>query len=43
MPPPVPPSVKLGLSTQGNWRVHATDEAGINTGTLQSWSLIVTD
>jgi uncharacterized repeat protein (TIGR01451 family) len=31
-----------GLSTQGNWLVHVTDEAEADTGTLDSWSLIVT-
>ena len=31
-----------GLSTQGDWRVHVTDQAFIDTGTLVSWSLIVT-
>ncbi|HSS49189.1 MAG TPA: M36 family metallopeptidase, partial [Thermoanaerobaculia bacterium] len=31
-----------GQSTQGTWKVHATDEATIDTGTLNSWSLIVT-
>ncbi|HTG32212.1 MAG TPA: IPTL-CTERM sorting domain-containing protein [Thermoanaerobaculia bacterium] len=31
-----------GLSTQGNWQVHLTDQVGIDSGTLNSWSLIVT-
>ncbi|MGH9763559.1 MAG: proprotein convertase P-domain-containing protein, partial [Blastocatellia bacterium] len=31
-----------GLSTQGNWQVHVTDEAEADTGTLKTWSLIVT-
>jgi hypothetical protein len=31
-----------GLSTQGNWQVHVVDRAGANTGTLNTWSLIVT-
>ena len=31
-----------GLSTQGNWRVHVSDQAFIDTGSLNSWSLIVT-
>ncbi len=31
-----------GLSTQGNWLVHVTDEAEGDTGTLNTWSLIVT-
>jgi len=31
-----------GQSTQGTWRVHVTDEAFIDTGSLNSWSLIVT-
>jgi uncharacterized repeat protein (TIGR01451 family) len=31
-----------GQSTQGTWKVHVTDEALFDTGTLNSWSLIVT-
>jgi subtilisin-like proprotein convertase family protein len=31
-----------GLSTEGSWRVHVADEAGLDTGTLNSWSIIVT-
>jgi uncharacterized repeat protein (TIGR01451 family) len=31
-----------GLSTQGSWQVHVADEAEGDTGTLDSWSLIVT-
>jgi uncharacterized repeat protein (TIGR01451 family) len=31
-----------GQSTQGNWKVHVTDQAFVDTGTLNSWSLIVT-
>jgi uncharacterized repeat protein (TIGR01451 family) len=31
-----------GLSTQGAWSVHVADEAEIDTGTLHTWSLIVT-
>jgi subtilisin-like proprotein convertase family protein len=31
-----------GLNTQGNWKVHVVDRAGSNTGTLNTWSLIVT-
>ena len=31
-----------GLSTQGDWKVHVVDRANTNTGTLNTWSLIVT-
>jgi uncharacterized repeat protein (TIGR01451 family) len=31
-----------GTSTQGNWIVHVTDRALPDTGTLNTWSLIVT-
>jgi uncharacterized repeat protein (TIGR01451 family) len=31
-----------GLSTLGTWRVHVSDQAEADTGTLDSWSLIVT-
>ena len=31
-----------GASTQGTWRVLASDQANVDTGTLNSWSLIVT-
>lgn len=31
-----------GASTLGTWRVLASDQAAIDTGTLNSWSLIVT-
>ena len=31
-----------GTSTQGDWKVHVTDEAFLDTGTLKTWSLIVT-
>jgi uncharacterized repeat protein (TIGR01451 family) len=31
-----------GLSTMGTWKVHVADEAAEDTGTLHSWSLIVT-
>ncbi len=31
-----------GASTQGTWQVLASDEAGGDVGTLNSWSLIVT-
>jgi len=31
-----------GASTQGTWQVLASDQAAIDTGTLNSWSLIVT-
>ena len=31
-----------GTSTQGTWKVHATDQAEADTGTLNAWSLIVT-
>jgi uncharacterized repeat protein (TIGR01451 family) len=31
-----------GLSTQGVWTVHVADEAEADTGTLHTWSLIVT-
>jgi subtilisin-like proprotein convertase family protein len=31
-----------GASTQGTWRILASDQAAIDTGTLNSWSLIVT-
>jgi len=31
-----------GLSTQGDWRVHLTDQAFLDTGQLNSWSIIVT-
>jgi uncharacterized repeat protein (TIGR01451 family) len=31
-----------GLSTQGAWSVHVADEAEADTGTLHTWSLIVT-
>ncbi len=31
-----------GASTQGTWRVLASDQAAIDTGTLNAWSLIVT-
>lgn len=31
-----------GQSTQGDWKIHIADLAGIDTGTLNSWSLIVT-
>lgn len=31
-----------GASTQGTWQVLVADEAAIDTGTLSSWSLIVT-
>ena len=31
-----------GTSTLGNWRVVASDHTSVDTGTLQSWSLIVT-
>jgi uncharacterized repeat protein (TIGR01451 family) len=30
------------LSTKGTWTVHVADEAQTETGTLQTWSLIVT-
>jgi uncharacterized repeat protein (TIGR01451 family) len=32
----------VGQGTQGNWQVHLTDQAGLDTGTLNSWSLVVT-
>ncbi|HUK90824.1 MAG TPA: M36 family metallopeptidase [Blastocatellia bacterium] len=31
-----------GLSTKGVWSVHVTDEAEADTGTLHTWSVIVT-
>ena len=31
-----------GASTLGTWRILASDQAAIDTGTLNSWSLIVT-
>ncbi len=31
-----------GASTQGTWQVLASDQAAVDTGTLNSWSLIVT-
>jgi subtilisin-like proprotein convertase family protein len=31
-----------GASTLGTWRVLASDQAAVDTGTLNSWSLIVT-
>jgi subtilisin-like proprotein convertase family protein len=31
-----------GASTQGTWRVLVSDQAAIDTGTLNGWSLIVT-
>jgi subtilisin-like proprotein convertase family protein len=31
-----------GLSTQGDWKFHVADRAAIDTGTLNSWSIIVT-
>jgi uncharacterized repeat protein (TIGR01451 family) len=31
-----------GLSTQGTWQAHVADEAFEDTGTLHTWSLIVT-
>jgi len=31
-----------GASTQGTWRILASDQAAVDTGTLNSWSLIVT-
>jgi subtilisin-like proprotein convertase family protein len=31
-----------GLSTQGDWKVHVVDRLATDTGTLNSWSLIVT-
>jgi uncharacterized repeat protein (TIGR01451 family) len=31
-----------GLSSQGVWKVHVADEAQIDTGQLNTWSLIVT-
>jgi uncharacterized repeat protein (TIGR01451 family) len=31
-----------GQSTKGTWRVHVTDVINLNSGTLNSWSLIVT-
>ena len=31
-----------GASTQGTWQVLASDQAAIDTGTLNGWSLIVT-
>jgi uncharacterized repeat protein (TIGR01451 family) len=31
-----------GLSTQGTWKFHVADEALEDTGTVNSWSLIVT-
>ncbi len=31
-----------GLSTQGDWKFHVADEFNLDSGTLNSWSLIVT-
>ncbi|HEX4959707.1 MAG TPA: M36 family metallopeptidase [Thermoanaerobaculia bacterium] len=31
-----------GLGTQGTWQVHVSDQAFIDTGKLNSWSLLVT-
>jgi len=31
-----------GASTEGTWRILASDQAAVDTGTLNSWSLIVT-
>ena len=31
-----------GLSTMGDWKVHVVDRASPDTGTLNTWSLIVT-
>jgi len=31
-----------GLSTQGDWKIHVTDEAEVDTGALNTWSLVVT-
>jgi uncharacterized repeat protein (TIGR01451 family) len=31
-----------GLSSKGNWQLHVADEAEADTGTLHTWSLIVT-
>jgi uncharacterized repeat protein (TIGR01451 family) len=31
-----------GTSTQGNWQIHVTDRASPDTGTVNTWSLIVT-
>ena len=31
-----------GLSTQGDWKVHVDDRATPDTGTLNTWSIIVT-
>jgi subtilisin-like proprotein convertase family protein len=31
-----------GLSTQGDWKVHVVDRASPDSGTLNTWSLIVT-
>jgi subtilisin-like proprotein convertase family protein len=43
LPDPVGQLSRLnGESTEGNWSVHVADNFAIDTGTLNSWSLIIT-
>ena len=40
--PEQPLSVLDGLNAAGDWQLEVIDDAGIDTGTLESWDLILT-